>query len=701
MKRLHGMIAAAMLLVIAVSVVAWQARRGGHPDAPAVTASAPAPVAAPTPAPAPTPAAAPAPAPVVVAFGFVRVVADLTHARPGACLNFTRELDPRADIHYQDYVKIAPAPDAQFRVQDKSLCVEGLALARKYKIDIAAGLPARDGSKLTEAATANLDFGDRPKMVGFGSTGYILARDTAAAGLTIDTVNVESVTIEVLRVGDRLSPTMLKSLRTDAPAYESALTDLVDQSARPVWSGTMETKGPRNEVVHTAFALSQVVDANRQPGVYVVVAANTADLKARDKDKQFLWQRSDSSQFVAQVVVQTDIALTTVAAADGLHIFTRSFGSAAPVGGIEVQLLARDSQILGKAITDAAGHAVLPPGLLRGSGAASANTVVAYGPNQDFAILDVTQAAFDLSDRGVTGRDVQGPLDAFVYTERGIYRPGEEIHAMALLRDRVGTSVDDGGLILLLKRPNGVVFKRSVLTPQPAGGYRMDYTLPDTASRGVWHVVATDADDKTIGETAVEVQDFVPQRIKVTARTDATTVRPGDAVTVALDGRFLYGAPAGGLGAEGHMNVAVDPAPFPQSAQGFVFGLDGKDFKPVEADLTGEASDDQGHTVVTGKLELTAPPNVALKATIIAGLQEPGGRVTSDTVALPVRTGKSMIGIRPRFKNAQVAEGEETGFEILAVDNNGKPLAGRLHWTLIRQIHHYDWYRSGGRWTYH
>jgi len=701
MKRLHGIIAAALLIVIAVLVVGWQVRRGGHPDTPSVAASAPAPVpesAAPVPAP-PPPAAAPAP--VVQPFGFVRVVADLSHARPGACLNFTRELDPRADIHYQDYVKIAPAPDAQFRVLDKSLCVEGLALARKYKIDIAAGLPARDGSKLTEAATATLDFGDRPKMVGFGSTGYILSRDTASAGLTIDTVNVESVAIEVLRVGDRLSPSMLKSLRTDTPTYESALTDLVDQSARPVWSGTMETKGPRNEVVHTAFALSQAVDADRQPGVYVVVAANTADLKARDKDKRFLWQRSDSSQFAAQVVVQTDIALTTVAAADGLHIFTRSLGTAGPVGAIEVQLLARDSQILGKATTDAGGHAVLPPGLLRGTGAASASTVVAYGPNQDFAILDVTQAAFDLSDRGVTGRDVQGPLDAFVYTERGIYRPGEQIHAMVLLRDRVGASVDDGGLILLLKRPNGVVFKRSVLTPQPAGGFRMDYTLPDTASRGVWHVVATDADDKTIGETAVEVQDFVPQRIKVTARSEATKLQPGETVTVALDGRFLYGAPAGGLGAEGHMNVTVDPAPFPQSAQGFVFGLDGKDFKPVETDLTGEPSDDQGHAVVTGKLEVTAPPNVALKAAITAGLQEPGGRVTSDTVTLPVRTGKSMIGIRPRFKNAQVAEGEETGFEILAVDNDGKPLPGRLHWTLIRQIHHYDWYLSGGRWTFH
>ena len=726
MKRLSGFFTVALLLVVAAAVIAWQLHGGTHKTAPVAVASAPvaaptpapdpvpapavapapvpaaapAPAPAPSPAPAPTPVAAPAPPPPPPAFGFIRVVTDLTKPRPGACLSFTRELDPRPEVHYQDYVKITPAPDAQFTVKDRALCVDGFALAKKYTIAIAADLPARDGSKLPAAVTTALDFGDRPKMVGFGGSGFILSRDASATGVTLDTVNVDTVAIEVLRVGDRLAPSLLKSLRTDAPSYQYNLNEFVDQSARPVWSGTMETRGVRNEVVHTAFPLSQAAQP-RQPGVYLIVAVNAVGLHPRAADKQYLWQRTDTEDFASQVVVQTDIALTTVTAADGLHVFARSLGTASPLAGIEIELQAKDSQVLGKGTTDANGQVVLPPGLMRGTGAASASVVVAHGPDADLAILDITQAAFDLSDRGVAGRDVRGPLDAFVYTDRGIYRPGEHIHAMALLRDRVGASIDDGGITLSLKRPNGVTFKRSVLTPQAAGGFRMDYDLPDSASRGVWHLVATDADDKTIGETAFEVQDFVPQRIKVTARTDATSLKHGDAISVSIDGRFLFGAPAGGLGAEAHMNVTVDAAPFPQSAQGFHFGLDGGDFKPVEADLTAGTSDDQGHAVATGTLEATPPPNVALKAVITAGLQEPGGRVTSDSVTLPIRPGNAMIGIRPRFKDNQVGEGDEAGFEIIAVDNAGKPLAGHLHWTLIQQVHHFDWYLSGGHWAYH
>ena len=60
----------------------------------------------------------------------------------------------------------------------------------------------------------------------------------------------------------------------------------------------------------------------------------------------------------------------------------------------------------------------------------------------DFAALDLNVAAFDLSDRGVTGLPHPGPLDAYVWLDRGIYRPGETVQVMALLRDDAGRPAD-------------------------------------------------------------------------------------------------------------------------------------------------------------------------------------------------------------------------------------------------------------------
>ena len=53
----------------------------------------------------------------------------------------------------------------------------------------------------------------------------------------------------------------------------------------------------------------------------------------------------------------------------------------------------------------------------------------------EFAFIDLIRSAFDLTDRGVGGRDAPAGADAFVYTERGVYRPGETVHVAALLRD--------------------------------------------------------------------------------------------------------------------------------------------------------------------------------------------------------------------------------------------------------------------------
>jgi uncharacterized protein YfaS (alpha-2-macroglobulin family) len=682
-----------ILIVLLAGLGLYLLKPGGRPPTPPIPSQA---SLSATPAPASSATDKPA---TPASFGFMRVTTDLSKPQPTACAVFSRALDAAPEIHYGDWAKLVPAADAGLRVQGSSLCFDGLALGKRYKITIAAGLRAADGSRLADATETAIDFGDRAKLVNFSGQGFILTRD-APGGVTIDTVNVDRVAVEVLRINDRLAPGMIGNLRTNPPAYQYALEQLVEHSARPVWSGTMETPGPHNEVTHTGFPLSKIAEP-RQPGLYLLVAANAQGLKPRDADHEFLWQRSDEFNYAVQLVVQTDIALTAVSAADGLHVFARSLANAAPLGDLDVQLLARDRQALGEAKVDSSGHAIFAPGLLRGTGAATAEFVVAYGRDQDFALLDLSQPAFDLSDRGVTGRDASGPLDAFVYTERGIYRPGERIHATALLRDRIGQAIEDGALTLTLRKPNGVAFKKTALAPAPAGGFRLDVDLPESASRGVWRIEANDADGAVIGETSVEVQDFVPQRLKVTARALVAKLHPNDPIEIAIDGRFLYGAPASGLGAEGQLTVSVDPAPFPQSAQGFRFGVPDESFKPVESDLEAAESDDDGHAIATGKLDVAPPPNVALKAMITAGLQEPGGRVTSDQVSLPIRTAPLMIGIRPRFKDARVRERDEAGFEVIAVDEDGKPVAAHLHWTLIERIGHYDWFLSGGRWGFH
>ena len=54
----------------------------------------------------------------------------------------------------------------------------------------------------------------------------------------------------------------------------------------------------------------------------------------------------------------------------------------------------------------------------------------------------------------------QAALDALVYTERSVYRSGETVFITALLRDGQGMGVVSAPLTLVVKRPDGVEYKR-------------------------------------------------------------------------------------------------------------------------------------------------------------------------------------------------------------------------------------------------
>ena len=204
--------------VLAISGVAYLTLGPGLPlDHAPQTASAPQPAAAPPAAPAPTSApapaaspasvapapAAPAPASAASAFIYRRLSIDGSRDLTEACFAFSQRLNDTGSVRYDDYVRVRPATRVAMRVAGDRLCLGGLAFGRDYDVELMAGLPAADGATLAVAETVKVAMGERPPVVAFTGSGMILPRETAA-GVPLTTVNVEAVSIKVLRVPDRL-----------------------------------------------------------------------------------------------------------------------------------------------------------------------------------------------------------------------------------------------------------------------------------------------------------------------------------------------------------------------------------------------------------------------------------------------------------------------------------------------------------------
>ena len=112
-------------------------------------------------------------------------------------------------------------------------------------------------------------------------------------------------------------------------------------------------------------------------------------------------------------------------------------------------------------------------------------------PSRNSRASSSARPPFDLSDRGIDGRAQPGPVDAFLYTERGIYRPGETVQLMALLRDarRDGARQHAGD-------PDREAARRQrvhALHPcaaRPRARVHQAIALPKSSRRGRWSVAA-------------------------------------------------------------------------------------------------------------------------------------------------------------------------------------------------------------------
>jgi alpha-2-macroglobulin len=649
-------------------------------------------------------------------FEFRRLILDTAGDMPEACFRFSRPLDARAEVHYGDYLKIEPPVAAAVRTANTDLCLSGLSYGTDYKVTLATGLPAQTGDRTGRAEAVAVSLGDRPPLVSLAGEGFILPRDTAN-GLAVKTVNVDRVKIHVLRMSDRLLTAQIRSsddyvlnavLRRSLTSRYGLRKLLTDQTS-VVWSGELSILADHNRSVDTAFPLSTVIK-NGAVGAYLVVAEQSAKALpdkfwagaggAADEDEEYGQGWIDNIPI--HWVVVTDIALTTVSGADGLHVFARSLATAEPLPGIKLALIAAGQDLLGEAVTDAAGQVGFAPGLVRGKGAAAAAAITAYGGRGDFAMLDLTRAAFDLSDRGVSGRQSPGAADAFLYTERGIYRPGETVELMALLRDRVGAALSDRPLTLVLRRPDGVEAKRFALSPAAQAGFHQPIPLSRTAARGLWSAEAlVDPAGQPVGRVQFDVQDFVPQRLKVTLTAAASFLRPNGRIEATVDGQFLYGAPAAGLNGEATLAILRDPSPAPD-AKGYSFGL--VDEKVAEAlqSLDLPTADDAGHIVLADVLKPPVASSAPLKGVLSVGLFEPSGRLVKDEVTFAIRTQPLLIGLKPRFTDYRAEEDKDAVVDIRVFDESGHPIARPgLHWSLVRENRVYDWFELDGSWRWH
>lgn len=604
-----------------------------------------------------------------------------------ACVSLTYPLVKTRNFHYEDYIALTPkVNDLSVIARGKQLCVEGLSFGQDYKLTLKAGFPSNEDLKLAEAQTINIHIPHRKPAIRFREKGYILASG-APQVVPFVAVNVSDVKVKIIHVPERnIQAVEMNWFSNQISRWDS--DNLQNEQGQVVWEGKYHFPVETDKTAISGLPIEDMMGKKLLPGVYVVEARVTEDSYGEN-------------EFASQALVISDIGLSTYYGPDGLHIFARKLSTAKVLPGVVVSLISRNNRELAKSTTLQNGSVTFPAALLNGKGGNRPAFLTATHEGKQFTILNLKNEAFDLSDRGTQGRKASGAIDAFVFTERGIYRPGETVHNICLLRDQKGQATKPLPLTIKLIRPDGVVAHEALLQDAGNGSYALDYTINGAAQTGHWTAaVYLDPKGAELTHAAFEVNDFVPPRIEVKATAALPSMKPQESNSLQVFAQYYFGPPGANLKVSAESTLKTMTKPFAKWKD-YQFGLVEEQWTAQRFKLPDSETDAQGKANIISKVDIEPQTTHPLQLETNITVFEVGGRGQSIKNSTLFWHQPYLIGISPRFKDNLSGSNTNAEFNVIAVNQQGELLPTQnLRYALYEEQHDYVWFRSGTNWQY-
>jgi alpha-2-macroglobulin len=384
----------------------------------------------------------------------------------------------------------------------------------------------------------------------------------------------------------------------------------------------------------------------------------------------------------------TDIGILTKKSASGTcDVFLMSIQSGRPIANASVEIIGKNGIALQKATTAADGHAVFASveKLTRDK------TPVAFvARNGD----DVAFIPYDHGDRvlNFSRFDIDGAqnvsaedLDAFLFTERGVYRPGDEIHIGLVVKQR-NWSGQLAGLPIeteVVDARDLSVQTRKITLPE-SGFVELSYQTSNESATGAYQInaylIKNNKRSTLLGYTIANVKEFLPDRMKIETRFSQEIghgwIRPKQMrASIALAN--LYGTPA----TERRVTAKIElsPAGFGFAEfRGFIFfdpSLDPKkERRSQSVDLGERKTDKDGHTEFDLQLERFADATYSMRF-LAEGFEADGGRsVTSQKEAL-VADLPFVIGAKADGDLHYIDANKQRALDFIALDSQLKRIA--------------------------
>lgn len=455
------------------------------------------------------------------------------------------------------------------------------------------------------------------------------------------------------------------------------------------WSVTLQR--PLDQTVTTPVDLVEG-GGKLDPGVYLLTLDNFPDT----------WPR-------VHMLVVSELNLTLKSGQREALVWANRLADGQPVASLGLSVYSGNRARLGSATTDASGVARIsfdPPGdptlivLADRPFAAAASSWAGGISPYEFGI----QQGYGAASRRIA-----------VYTDRPIYRPGQQVRYKGVVRDERDVRYSLPGnrsVTVAVQKPNGERFGQQTLQLNAMGAFSGDLTLPPEAEVGTY-MLLVDPDTASGGAGQFTVAAYRPPELEIAVKPAAKEIVRGAASSAAVEARYFFGAPL--AGAALRWNVLAEPYRFaPSGLERYSFADDDQPWRCIECwsqpqrpptpIMTGTTTAD-----TSGKINIAIPADLrwgdgkpitqSVTLTIEATASGKDNQVISGRDTLVAHQAAVYVGLAARSYVQQA--GQEAAVDLITTGVDGARRAGQ---TVDVEIVRSEWTNrfvptaNGGRW---
>lgn len=436
----------------------------------------------------------------------------------------------------------------------------------------------------------------------------------------------------------------------------------------------------------TGLPVSQTVALRAADNVEARLLVNLREFAGGDPRGVFLLKAEtdpgvpagmDRATPVSRLLVVSNLGVSVKTWSGGVLAWVTSLPDAKPVAGAAVVVYAKNNAELARGSTDRDGVVRLAYAVKTDAEAkteATAPYLVTAMLGRDLTFLPLDPNRVELAPQGPAATGVYlkaDGLEAFVFTDRGIYRPGETVHIESLVRNAQLQAPEPFPCLVRVTKPDGKVYRDLPVTLNERGAAEAVVDLPDFLPTGRYGVtLVLPGTFAVLGDTSVRLEDFVPPQIVVEVKDAPPRLAAGRECKLVVAARHLFGRPADGLRAEASLVVAA-VAFRPAGWDGWQFGDDARETAPLRRSLGKQTLDAAGQAAFRFTVDPKLQPAAVLRATVEATVLEANGRPVAQDVSVAVDPYPYYLGVRNEQEGGHVRTGQSQRWRLAAVLPDG------------------------------